>query len=170
VRKKVISPEHRRAAKAMVADGLCSGRGRVPVLEDVTGDILVSAERANEPGAAAAQATQGAEREARSLRQSAHRRVIAAGRLGGGQKARPALAAFHWSAGAAEQAQGAPGAMSGAGTSSRMAPREEEPAHADDPGRIHSRMPCAAPTGRLKAETCLNGWNGPSRNTELRPT
>jgi hypothetical protein len=107
VRKKVISPEHRRAAKAMVADGLCSGRGRVPVLEDVTGDILVSAERANEPGAAAAQATQGAEREARSLRQSAHRRVIAAGRLGGGQKARPALAAFHWSAGAAEQAQGA---------------------------------------------------------------
>ena len=41
--------------------------GRVLVLEDVTGDILVSTERASEPGAAAAQATQGAEREARSL-------------------------------------------------------------------------------------------------------
>jgi hypothetical protein len=31
VRKKVISPEQRRrAAKAMVADGLCSGRAALP--------------------------------------------------------------------------------------------------------------------------------------------
>ena len=29
---------------------------------------------------------------------------------------------------------------------------------------------CCEPTGRLKAATCLNGWNGPSPNTELRPT
>ena len=29
---------------------------------------------------------------------------------------------------------------------------------------------CCEPTGRLKAATCLNGWNGPSPNTELQPT
>jgi hypothetical protein len=65
VRKKSYKPGAASAGRQ--SDG---GRravfraGRVPVLEDVTGDILVSTERANEPGAAAAPLARANEYEA----------------------------------------------------------------------------------------------------------
>jgi hypothetical protein len=57
--------------------------GGVPVFEGVEVDLLVSEQRANEPGAEAAQAAQGAKREASSLRVSANRRPAATGGLAG---------------------------------------------------------------------------------------
>lgn len=65
VRKKVISPEQRRrAARGVVAGQLCSGRAACRFLNVSRFDVLVSEQRANEPGAEGAQAADGAKRKA----------------------------------------------------------------------------------------------------------
>ena len=122
----------------------------VPVFEGVEIDVLVSAQRANERGAEAAQADEGAQREARPLRVSANRRLAAAGGLAGRKETRAAVAKMPRAASAAHQGQGgaswplhggcrrrpSTGVMFGAGTSSRMPPRVAAP-YTDDSGRIH---------------------------------
>ena len=57
--------------------------GGVPVFEGIEVDLLVSEQRANQPGAEAAQAAEGAQRKAWPLRVSANRRPAAAGGLAG---------------------------------------------------------------------------------------
>lgn len=112
-----------------------------PVFEDVEVDVLVSKQRANEPGTEAAQAADGAKRKAWPLRVSANRRLAAAGGLASRKKTRAAVAkdrsgcecrppSARWCVVASPRGcrrRPSTGAMSGAGTSSRMPPREAEP-------------------------------------------
>ena len=151
MRKKVISPEQRRrAARAVVASELCSGRAACR-FEGVEIDLLVSEQRANQPGAEAAQAAQGAKREACSLRVSANRRPAATGGLAGRKKTRAAVAKIHRAASAAHQTQGgaswrlhgaadegrAPGPCLELGLHLGCHHARRSFAHADDSGRIH---------------------------------
>jgi len=122
--------------------------GGVPVFEGIEVDVLVSEQRANEPGAEAAQADEGAQRKAWPLRVSANRRPAAAGGLAGRKKTRAAVAKIPRAASAAHQAQGgaswrlhgaadegrAPGPCLELGLHLGCHHARRSPAHADDSG------------------------------------